>query len=159
MSHEIRTPLNGIICGMNLLAESKLSAEQYDLLRTTLICSEQLLYVINDILGAFFRKSFFCRFLLKIVFLMNFLDITKMEENKMRLDLSTLSMSDIVSDSLSMVISSAESKGLALQSWTDPRIPEKLVGDSARLRMLFLETVFNKSRSNSGQSAIECCQI
>jgi signal transduction histidine kinase len=51
MSHEIRTPLNGIICGMNLLAESKLSAEQSDLLRTTLICSEQLLYVINDILG------------------------------------------------------------------------------------------------------------
>ena len=158
MSHEIRTPLNGIICGMNLLAESKLSAEQYDLLRTTLICSEQLLYVINDILGAFFSKIVFVVFV-EIVFLMNLIDITKMEENKMRLDLSTLSMSDIVSDSLSMVISSAESKGLALQSWTDPRIPEKLVGDSARLRMLFLETVFNKSRSNSGQSAIECCQI
>jgi hypothetical protein len=66
-----------------------------------------------------------------------------MEENKMRLDYSTLSISDIVNDSLSMVISSAESKKILLQSSTDPRIPEKLVGDAARLRNFQILTFFS----------------
>ncbi len=64
MSHEIRTPLSGILGNVgvmgnsdflkgsvNFLAETSLNLEQQDLLHTTQVCGEQLLYLINDILG------------------------------------------------------------------------------------------------------------
>jgi signal transduction histidine kinase len=51
MSHEIRTPLSGILGNIHLLSETPLTEDQSDMLRTAKICGEQLLYLINDILG------------------------------------------------------------------------------------------------------------
>ena len=64
MSHEIRTPLSGILGSvlldfvvdlllgnLTLLAETALNPDQQEMLHTAQICGEQLLYVINDILG------------------------------------------------------------------------------------------------------------
>ena len=64
---EIRTPLSGIMGSITLLAESNLSPEQQEIVRnflriflliflkvhTAQVCGEQLLVVINDILGKF----------------------------------------------------------------------------------------------------------
>ena len=50
MSHEIRTPLNGVIGTADLLALTRLTDTQRDLVRTLHESSEMLLAVINDIL-------------------------------------------------------------------------------------------------------------
>ncbi|GAL15416.1 CheY-like receiver [Vibrio astriarenae] len=50
MSHEIRTPLNGVIGMSEILAETKLSAEQKDCLNTINTSSQTLLMLINDVL-------------------------------------------------------------------------------------------------------------
>jgi signal transduction histidine kinase len=47
---EIRTPLSGILGMMLLLAESKLTSEQQDMVHIAHICGEQLLVLIKDIL-------------------------------------------------------------------------------------------------------------
>ena len=51
---EIRTPLSGIIGSMGLLAETPLTNDQQEILQTAQVCGEQLLYIVNDILGIFF---------------------------------------------------------------------------------------------------------
>ena len=50
MSHEIRTPLNGILGGAELLDETRLSAEQRDLVATVTSSGELLLSIVNDVL-------------------------------------------------------------------------------------------------------------
>lgn len=51
MSHEIRTPLNGVLGSAELLANTPLSNEQADHLRTIKDCSTTLLAFLNDILS------------------------------------------------------------------------------------------------------------
>ena len=48
---EIRTPLSGVIGSLNLLKDSELCKKQQELVRIGTVCGEQLLVVINDILG------------------------------------------------------------------------------------------------------------
>ncbi|CAK7349128.1 unnamed protein product [Dovyalis caffra] len=45
---EVRNPLNGIILTQNLMGSSDLSQEQRQLLRTSILCQEQLTKIIND---------------------------------------------------------------------------------------------------------------
>jgi signal transduction histidine kinase len=71
MSHEIRTPLTGTIGALELLSETPLTPEQRDLVQTASLCGEQLHVVINDIL-----------------------DHTRLEENKLSLEISNFSLHD-----------------------------------------------------------------
>jgi signal transduction histidine kinase/ActR/RegA family two-component response regulator len=50
MSHELRTPMNGVLGMAELLAGTKLSAEQLDFVQTLRTSGETLLGILNDIL-------------------------------------------------------------------------------------------------------------
>lgn len=50
MSHEIRTPMTGVMGMLDMLAESGVSGDQLELIRTARSSAEMLLSIINDVL-------------------------------------------------------------------------------------------------------------
>ena len=130
MSHDIRTPLNGILAVMELLGSTPLTegrradlpmsislksrgcihledslillcAEQNDLLRTGKTSGECLLALVNDIL-----------------------DLAKVEENKLSLDIKSFNLENLVHSCLDMVSLQATNKGLELVSIFESDVPE-----------------------------------
>lgn len=120
MSHEVRTPMNGIIGMTELALCTELSPEQREFLSIVKLSANSLLVVLNDIL-----------------------DYSKMEAGKVELDPVEFSMADLVGDSMKTMAIAAHQKGLELALHVDPEVPPALIGDSMRLRQVFLNLVGN----------------
>merc|ERR1719327_1832000 len=86
MSHEIRTPLNGMIAVGQLLAETKLSPAQDDLVSTIRSSGESLLTLISDIL-----------------------DFSRIEAKKISLRLQSFDLQGVIESAFEMAYTIAES--------------------------------------------------
>ncbi len=120
MSHEIRTPMNGVIGFAQLLADTRLTDEQRDYVRTILVSGESLLVVINDIL-----------------------DFSKLEAGRTELEKRPVSLRQLIEDVLELLATQARAKNLELVYWLDPAVPEGILGDGPRLRQILLNLVGN----------------
>jgi signal transduction histidine kinase/CheY-like chemotaxis protein/ligand-binding sensor domain-containing protein len=120
MSHEIRTPMNGVL-GMTELALNLASnKDQAGYLKTVLTSGEALMTVINDIL-----------------------DFSKIESGKLAFDPVSFNPIECLEGAIDAIAVKASQKNLELVCEFDPRIPEVLVGDSARLRQVVLNLLGN----------------
>ncbi len=127
MSHELRTPLTSIIGFSRLMGEQRdLADESRRYARRILDASEALLAIINDVL-----------------------DVSKLEAGQVELEIQPLSVRQLVEETTGIVAIQAEAKGLELRAELDPKAPELVTGDVARLRQVLLNFLSNAVKFTS----------
>jgi PAS domain S-box-containing protein len=135
MSHEIRTPLNAIVGMSNQLGKTNLDVTQQFYLSTINAASENLLFIINDIL-----------------------DISKIEAGKLQLENIGFEPREMVDRAIRVLSHKAEEKGLTLGIGSfDPAISPVLIGDPFRLNQVLLNLINNAIKfTEKGGVAISC---
>ena len=121
MSHELRTPLTSIIGFARLLGDrSELATEARHYAQRISDASEALLAIINDVL-----------------------DFSKLEAGQVSLEQAPVSVRRLADETTGLVSIQAAAKGLKLRIRLDPKTPDHVVGDVARLRQVLLNLLSN----------------
>jgi len=120
MSHEMRTPMNSIIGFSELALDEDISSAAQDYLGKILENSQWLLHIINDIL-----------------------DISNIETDQLKLDISTFKLYEIISGFRKLFMSKANEKGLTFNINANPTLSSALKGDPARLRQALINLISN----------------
>lgn len=120
MSHELRTPLNGIVGTVSLLRARYRDPElleHLDLIERSAAAMERL---TADIL-----------------------DLSKIENNRLDIDLAPCDLREPVRDSFVLVQPQAEEKRLDYRCEVDERLPGRVLADAARIRQILTNLLAN----------------
>ncbi|RPE81623.1 ATP-binding protein [Vulcaniibacterium tengchongense] len=120
MSHEFRTPLNGLAGMSELLATTRLDAEQRECLNTIQASTRTLLALVEDVL-----------------------DISAIEAGKLKLDAVEFLPREVV-ESVGLILQpQARAKQIRYEATVAPDVPEALRGDAVHLRQVLLNLASN----------------
>ena len=134
VSHELRTPLNGVLGMLQLLRLSPLMPEQREFVDTANTSGKSLLRILSDIL-----------------------DFSRLEADKMELKKQRFSMEHTLRGIMDIFRHEARQKKLKLSLAIDPRVPDQLTGDDARIRQVMFNLVGNAIKfTEHGYVAVTC---
>lgn len=132
MSHELRTPMNGVLGSTELLAATKLTTEQQNLVQIIQHSGNTLLGIVNDIL-----------------------DFSKIEAGMMTLEAREFVLEDILSSICKLLNKQAQDKQIQLNYAIASHLPSKFIGDSTRMYQILLNLIDNAIKfTPSGHIAI-----
>ncbi len=131
MSHEIRNPISGIL-GLSLaFEETALDKRQRYLADSINSCATLLATLVDDVL-----------------------DFSKIEAGKIELRSAPFSLRVLLEQCVSMMTENARATGATLSLSIDPKIPEQLVGDSARVQQIVLNYLTNALKFGAGKPIV-----
>lgn len=121
MSHDIRTPMNAVI-GMTAIAAAHVGDTErvMDCLNKISLSSKHLLSLINDVL-----------------------DMSKIENRKLSLREEPFNLAELVSDTIELVHAQTLAGGLELDVHIALLKEEEVIGDSLRIRQIYLNILSN----------------
>jgi PAS domain S-box-containing protein len=126
MSHEIRTPMNGVLGMVELLALTRLDAEQRTTLEIVRESGRSLLRIIDDIL-----------------------DFSRIEAGRLEVRPEAASIKEVIEGVFNIYSGNASSKGLLLKPVVDPQISPAVWVDPGRLRQILSNFVSNAIKFTS----------
>jgi two-component system sensor histidine kinase/response regulator len=136
MSHEIRTPMNGVIGMIDSLLGTSLTVGQRESAQTIQSSAYSLLLIINDIL-----------------------DFSKIEAGKMTFEQVDFDLKEIIKNTIDLMATLAQGKGLHLSECIQEGTATDLVGDPTRLRQVLLNLRSNAIKfSEEGSVLLEIAQ-
>jgi len=136
MSHEIRTPLNGILGMADLLAATRLDAEQREMAAVIKNSSECLIAIVESIF-----------------------DFSRMESGVAHLEPVAFDLRAMTESVIALLRPQALTKGLALQSSVCRDVPTAVLGDPVRIRQVLVNLLGNALKfTETGKVGLEVSQ-
>jgi diguanylate cyclase (GGDEF)-like protein len=137
VSHEVRTPLNGVVGMLDMLKEMRLTRRQQECVDVAWNSARALIELINDIL-----------------------DFSKMEAGKLELEEIEFDLRRLVEEVIELLTKQAQQKGLEIGYLIAHDVPERVRGDSLRLRQVLLNLLGNAVKfTQHGEVAVHISRI
>lgn len=139
MSHDIRTPMNAIVGITNLMEhEGNISERLRSYIQKIKFSSRHLLSLINDIL-----------------------DMSKIESSEIELNMERVSLAEQIGQVDSIIRSQTNERGQTFRIVVHEIAHEYLIGDSTRLRQIFLNLLSNavKYTQNGGTITFDVAEL